>query len=1046
MENIKSYTVDLSKYSEEVDKLKDSVKGADKATDDFDNTLADLQKKLKQLKATQLKVDIDSSQFQEYNEQIAAVETKIKQVKSTGKDAFNSLAQDEAQARLEANQYSNSMDGLKQKLKDLNSIKGKIDIDSSKFKEVSKQILEVNNKLKDVEASQGVFSRNVGNYANSFIAAYGNMGKSAKNLTTQIQGVTTATKGVGSALKTLATNPFLAALALALTAILATVNAIKKAIGGNEETTRKWEQATAKLQPLFDAISNVVEGIGSFLVDNIVPVIEKIADWVNKLTLKFYDLAEAIGRTFNIESLQKWAKESKKAYEDNITRQNILIKQEHQLADLKRKNITEIAKLEAKAAELREKASDTETYNAKERRKFLDEAHQVEQQTLQLKRQEILLELQIAETRAEATANSKEDNDALAEKKKLLIEIDRQISENNTSYNKEIKKNIQEQKREFEEQKRRVIESVEADKKIIEGRKNLYNENTKEYYELLKEELKKETEAEKKKVELSKFSQDRKNQLILNLDNQLKKRLIELDAEYANISTQQIIDAYQKAIDISSKVGDDGLVNFEQEKNEKELDQIIKVFQSYVNSVQEGNDKINLSFKETDEILDILAQTYGSTITDIGAGFENKLPIEISEFIDKLRESGKYSEEWLLKFETILNDLKLKFGVTVDDIANKLVKLNEETKRLNEIVDAKNTRDMLQPIVEQIRAIDDAVKETNGDIYDKNKQLAELQVNLAETTFNRINELGRLSTETEEEFNQRRYDSYVDLVNAKEQYEQAAFEERKQRLIEQDPYLNPDQEDGAQLHYDEELTNLHQHLLEMQAELETMQQKQYESTEQFEKRKQRLQKQYNKLALKEEKLTWSKRLSTINKALGSMSSIFGSIADLYAADAQADADASEEKKKAAEESFNTMKAWQRAGAIVDMLSGALGITMAYLKEDSFQPAWIRPVLAAAQYAATIMSGMATIRQINATTFDSTGAEGGGGSSTVEANPVSFSNVATNPLLDENVDMMSQPNIRTDNDEESQDNRVYILQSDIEDSSKQVRIRQSTTTF
>lgn len=69
-----------------------------------------------------------------------------------------------AQERLQANSYSNTMAGLKQELADLKELSQTTDLSSESFRKMSDRILEITNRLKELEQAQGTFSRDVGHY------------------------------------------------------------------------------------------------------------------------------------------------------------------------------------------------------------------------------------------------------------------------------------------------------------------------------------------------------------------------------------------------------------------------------------------------------------------------------------------------------------------------------------------------------------------------------------------------------------------------------------------------------------------------------------------------------------------------------------------------------------------------------------------------------------------------------------------------------------------------------------------------------------------
>ena len=87
------------------------------------------------------------------------------------------LVAQEKKARNEAKTYANTLNGLKQALKDLNETKGDIDLNSEEYVEVSEKIYQLTTKLRELEAQQGSFGRNVGNYKSGILDAASAMGQ-----------------------------------------------------------------------------------------------------------------------------------------------------------------------------------------------------------------------------------------------------------------------------------------------------------------------------------------------------------------------------------------------------------------------------------------------------------------------------------------------------------------------------------------------------------------------------------------------------------------------------------------------------------------------------------------------------------------------------------------------------------------------------------------------------------------------------------------------------------------------------------------------------
>lgn len=107
------------------------------------------------------------------NAKIAASQTEVyKSVQATKdlyKEAVNDQKQIAAQERLTADAYSNTMQGMKEKLADLKTMINTTDLaEASKISEMTTKANELSSKLKEMETAYGSFGRNVGNYQSAF--------------------------------------------------------------------------------------------------------------------------------------------------------------------------------------------------------------------------------------------------------------------------------------------------------------------------------------------------------------------------------------------------------------------------------------------------------------------------------------------------------------------------------------------------------------------------------------------------------------------------------------------------------------------------------------------------------------------------------------------------------------------------------------------------------------------------------------------------------------------------------------------------------------
>lgn len=150
--------------------------------------------------------------------------------------------------------------------------------DEGQRNELGKQMAEINNQLKEMDASVGVFSRNVGNYTNSIIDAFSKMGLETGNLGKVMNGAfSMASSGANSFKDTLtliAKHPII----FAITAIVAVFMKLKDAITKNEELANKFEVAMSALEPIFNGITNAIDFLASKLVDLITWAMSKVPE------------------------------------------------------------------------------------------------------------------------------------------------------------------------------------------------------------------------------------------------------------------------------------------------------------------------------------------------------------------------------------------------------------------------------------------------------------------------------------------------------------------------------------------------------------------------------------------------------------------------------------------------------------------------------------------------------------------------------------------------------------------------------------------------
>lgn len=237
---------------------------------------------------------------------------------------------------------------------------------------LKQRIQVLSSELKNTEADTNRFYRNVGNYANGFVEAFTRMGGSMGKL----QGPMGLVK-----------NGFTAISSTPIITILgALVSVIQKVIQSFKSSEATMQAVSAAMAPL-NAAGRVMQVVMQKIGEGVAKVVTKLSEWADKLGL--------ISDTMKAEQELTKAQIALELREREVLMQN--------------------ADSQLKVSELRAKAADKSTYSAKERVAFLEEAL-AEEETIAKREMEIAQErYRILEEESKLAANSKEDNDALAQ-------------------------------------------------------------------------------------------------------------------------------------------------------------------------------------------------------------------------------------------------------------------------------------------------------------------------------------------------------------------------------------------------------------------------------------------------------------------------------------------------------------------------------------------------------------------------------------------------------------------------------------------------------
>jgi len=209
-------------------------------------SLKDYKKQIDDLRASLLNLESTSEEYKTIAEEIKDRQDKLNEVMGVGKKDIDAVA--------------GSYNALTQELSALKKEWKTLEIGSERWVELGNQIDGINNKLKEADASVGVFGRNVGNYQNAFEGAMksmlsqlgsinpvlGKMGSTVSQLIPVIKNVskaaTTGLKGIKAAIASTGIGALIVALGVLATYVAKNWDSIKAwALG-----TKKASEAVAE--------------------------------------------------------------------------------------------------------------------------------------------------------------------------------------------------------------------------------------------------------------------------------------------------------------------------------------------------------------------------------------------------------------------------------------------------------------------------------------------------------------------------------------------------------------------------------------------------------------------------------------------------------------------------------------------------------------------------------------------------------------------------------------------------------------------------------
>lgn len=392
--------------------------------------LAEVQAQCQALNEEIAKGLITEEQAREVKSELLAQESIYKARVSESRQTLATMTKEAVAADGSYNQMSQTLGRLRNEFRNLSAEQR----NGAMGNELIGQIHSLDTELKNLDASIGNYQRNVGNYGQAvgtLIPGFSQLTEAVRGLSNGTLTFSGVTEGAISALKSLTAQALafiatpvgaaIAAIVVAYQVLKSSVDDLNDAIEGNVTLQQMQEREQAKASAwqaasqaaneenaktwikIKGAISEAWQAYKIFYKDALT------GDWVH-LWRTISGLPEMRAASIEVAELQKQLHELRVGDPDKG----------------RLGTIEKIGQAEREIALLREKAADRVNYSDEERQEFLEKAIKKNKEVYALKRQELDLELKIAEAQHKASPDSAEFQKQWANLRKMSDDLDAQ--------------------------------------------------------------------------------------------------------------------------------------------------------------------------------------------------------------------------------------------------------------------------------------------------------------------------------------------------------------------------------------------------------------------------------------------------------------------------------------------------------------------------------------------------------------------------------------------------------------------------------------------
>lgn len=224
--------------------------------------VGDLRNNIKILKKDLEDLDIGTQEYQDTLSELKVNQNALKDAMYATSSSMDNLAQAATGTGESYNALVHRMAAYKEELRTVDT---STEAGMQRFKELAAQVNNVNDKLKALDAAQGNYQRNVGNYKSALDGFH----QVVSDLPPSMNAVKKAGDQLDKSFKIMSTNPIIGVVTL----LAPLINKIADGLKDNEKATAALQKALKALEPVMQFFQGILDKIAdglSWMVDKLI--------------------------------------------------------------------------------------------------------------------------------------------------------------------------------------------------------------------------------------------------------------------------------------------------------------------------------------------------------------------------------------------------------------------------------------------------------------------------------------------------------------------------------------------------------------------------------------------------------------------------------------------------------------------------------------------------------------------------------------------------------------------------------------------------------